>query len=237
VIGIENGASVSAKALAPNGPASNHQITFLNRYGELKGGESHAALGAMRTETVTLTTGQLAARREIEVIPGTSSLQVSVSGAKEKTADADLYLYDCTDEKRGCEFRKSSIGSGADETITIDNPAAGKWVAVIDPYDLPNGKATLEYTEVMTHPRFGTVAVTATPATLAPVQQWKVEVTPDVKAVPTSPRRLCAVVSVVDQATFEYRKAHLPPSQVPKAPGVLTTVAFPVNASSVDKLR
>lgn len=237
VIGIENAASVSAKGLAPNGPASNNKITFLNRYGELKGAESHAALGAMRTETVTLTAGQLAARREIEVIPGTSSLQVSVSGAKEKTADADLYLYDCTDEKRGCEFRKSSIGSGADETITIDNPAAGKWVVVIDPYDLPNGKAMLKYTEVMTHPRFGTVAVTPAPATLASGQQWQVELTSDVKAVPMSPRRLCAVVSVVDQATFEFRKSHLSPSQIPKVPGVLTSVVLPFNAASVGEPR
>jgi Subtilase family/Bacterial pre-peptidase C-terminal domain len=237
VIGIENAASASAKGLAPNGPASNNQITFLNRYGELKGSESRAALGAMRAESVTLTAGELAARREIEVAPNTGSLQVSVSRASDRGADADLYLYDCTDEKRGCEFRKSSAGAGSDETITIDNPAAGKWVVVIDSYDLPNGKATLEYKEVMTNTRFGTAAVTATPATLAPAQQWKVGVTPDVKAVPTSPRRLCAVVTVVDQKTFEYRKAHLSPAQVPKAPGVLTTVVFPVNASSVDKLR
>jgi Subtilase family len=237
VIGIDNAASAWENGIVSNGSVANNQVTFMNRYGELKGAESRAALGAMRTESVTLTAGELAARREIEVAPGTGTLNVSVGRASDRAADADLYLYDCTDEKRGCEFRKSSAGAGTDEAITIDNPAAGKWVVVIDPYDLPNGKATVEYKEVMTNPLFGTAAVTATPATLARAQQWKVEVTPDVKAMPTSSRRLCVVVSVVDQATFEYRKAHLASSQVPKAAGVLTIVVFPLNAGSAGRPR
>jgi hypothetical protein len=239
VIGIGKAASGNRKVFAPNGPSASKQVIFLNRYGELKGAETRAALGAMRTETVTLTRGEIAARREIEVAPGTSSLQVSISGAGDSAADADLYLYDCTDEKRGCEFRKSSAGVGADEVLMIDSPSAGRWVVVIDPYELPNAKAKLEYTEVVTHPVFGTAKVTSLPRTLASGQQWQVEVTDDVRATPAGPRRLCAMVTVVDQATFEYRKSHLSISQVPKAPGVLTTVIVPLDARarSIGKLK
>jgi Subtilase family len=228
-IRIENTGFAARKVLA-EASATNNQVTFLNRYGELNRVQTRSALGAMETETVTLTAGNLGRRREIEVEPGTSSLQVSVREVRDTVSDVDLYLYDCTNERHDCEFKKSSAGAGAYETIRIDNPPAGKWLLVIDPYDLPNGNGTFEYKEITTNPLFGTVAVTPAPASLAPGQQWKAEVTSDVKTLPTGRRRLCVVVSVVDQATFEYRKSHLSPSQVPRAPGILTTVVVPLDA-------
>lgn len=52
----------------------------------------------------------------------------------------------------------------ATEQVLVPSPAAGPWVVVVDPFDVPSGTTEFDYADVITSPTYGSVTVDDTAA-------------------------------------------------------------------------
>ena len=80
--------------------------------------------------------------------------------------------------------------------MTIANPAAGAWVALVDGYAVPSGTTTFNYVDVFTNPAFGSVAVTDANALRPAGGTWTVPATVTANAAPAAGRVLLGNVQV-----------------------------------------
>lgn len=146
------------------------EIDLTNRLAAFPGAAISTAMGGVRRER-----GQLAESDqrlfEIDVPPGTTMLTARVSAAAGVDADVDLYLFNCTDKK--CVAARADGDAAGDESITIQNPAAGKWKAVVDASRSGSGGTTFAYEDVILNPAFGHVAVTDQPKDRSSGQSWE----------------------------------------------------------------
>lgn len=86
----------------------------------------------------------------IAVEPGTTSLRVAVA-PQEGRMRMGIYLYDCA--SGSCELWGSDVFSrAASKRLVVPDPRAGLWRVVVDA--TAPGTA-FDYTEIVTHPRFG----------------------------------------------------------------------------------
>ncbi len=130
--------------------------TAQNLAAAFTGGMSGTALTSNLVLTPTISAG--AAQQQGIVVPaGTTNLTVKLTGTSDPGADLDLYLYNCTTGT--CALAGYSAGSTSVETVSINNPAAGLWVALIDPYAVPAGTTTYGYADAYTNAAFGSVSV------------------------------------------------------------------------------
>jgi subtilisin family serine protease len=88
---------------------------------------------------------------DINVPPGSTNLTVTIGNASDPGADLDLFVFDCTAGPNSCVLKGSGTGSTANETVSINNPAAGAWRAMIDPFAVPAGSTTYTYTDAITN--------------------------------------------------------------------------------------
>jgi subtilisin family serine protease len=85
----------------------------------------------------------------INVPPGSTNLTVTIGNASDPGADLDLFVFDCT--TGSCVLKGSGTGSTANETVSIDSPAAGAWLALIDPFAVPSGSTSYTYSDAITN--------------------------------------------------------------------------------------
>jgi hypothetical protein len=170
------------------------------------------ALGSALHRTSTIAAGEQQLF-EITVPKGATSLRARVRSVADKAADLDLYLLDCTgpppasptppkEQPTGnkapmmpdplCGTRAKADDPGAGGEVEITNPAAGRWVVVIDAFAVPSGRTAFEYFDVFTHPMFGTLAVADATTERRPQDQWTVKGHVWVAERPTAQRRLQA---------------------------------------------
>lgn len=98
---------------------------------------------------------------EVDVPKGSRALLARTAGLSDASADLDVYVFDCTEEKcRGSRADGDPIG---DEHVLVENPAAGKWKIVVDGNRVPSGSVTFEYLDVVFNPTFGMVNLTDVP--------------------------------------------------------------------------
>ena len=97
---------------------------------------------------------------EVVVPAGAARLDVSIGNTSDPGADLDLYVL----------LGDTEVGSSADgdseESVSIDNPAAGTYTVVVDGYDVPAGSTAYDYRDVFFASSLGGVTVPSDPITL-----------------------------------------------------------------------
>jgi len=188
------GASVSPNPLLINSAKVNVPInqtfSFTNLFGAFTGNAVGSGLGSANVQRPTIT---LAAQQifKVTVDTGSTQLRVKIGNATDLRADIDLLVFG-----PGGNLVGSSTGSSAEEEVIINNPAAGTYTVVIDPYDIPSGSTAYDYLDVFTNSKFGDIVVTD-PVALHPAgSTWTAPAIITPKAIPAAGRILLGTVSV-----------------------------------------
>lgn len=96
------------------------------------------------------------------VTPGSTSLRATIGSTSHAGADLDLYVYNGTTGT--CVLAGQSADGDREESVTVTNPAAATWVALVDGYAVPSGSTTFTYVDVFTNAAFGSITITLRPA-------------------------------------------------------------------------
>lgn len=191
------GASVSPNPDTIASGALNQPISrsysLENKFGPFTGRAVGSDLGSAKVGRPTIAQGAQV-QVPIPVTAGAKQLRVKIGNPADLGADLDLYLFNCT--SGSCVQTASSAGGGSEEAVTINNPAAGTWVALIHAYAVPKGSTAYDYVDVFTSPSFGTLAVDDTDTARAAGATWTVPGVVTPKAVPAAGRVLLGSIEV-----------------------------------------
>jgi subtilisin family serine protease len=171
----------------------NRSYTLTNKFGPFTGRATGTDLGSARIARPTIADGGQA-QFQIPVTAGAKQLKVKIGNPADLTADLDLFLFNCT--TGSCVQTASSADGDAEESVTINNPAAGVWVALVDGFAVPDGETAYDYVDVFTSPSFGTVTVSDTNASHAAGSSWTVPGVVTPKVAPSAGRVLLGNVEV-----------------------------------------
>jgi hypothetical protein len=167
--------------------------TLTNVYGAFTGRAVGTGLGSAFLATPSISTGQQQ-QYGISVTAGSPSLRVTIGGTSDPGADLDLYVFNCT--SGSCILAGQSADGDSEESVTIANPAAGTWVALIDGYAVPANTTTYHYVDVFTNSAFGAVTVTDANALRPAGASWTVPGSVTANAAPAAGRVLLGSVQV-----------------------------------------
>jgi hypothetical protein len=194
VFGVEAASSVISIDTSAAGGNGAQTINLINRFSGFNGGLVDTPLGSAFTAQPSLTEGGAPHIYEIDVPPGAQLLSAAITRASDKSADLDLYLYDCAG--KDALLRDYSNGPGADEAVSIPNPRAGKWKVVIDPVRIPAGKTTVAYEDIYTNPAHGMLRSSESPSGRRSGQKWSAAARVEIGEPPKGNRRLAAVAEI-----------------------------------------
>jgi hypothetical protein len=189
-------ASVLGASITPNpdviasgtlGQPISRTYTLTNQFGAFTGRASGTALGSAKIATPTIADGAQA-QFQVTVTAGTTALRAKIGGTSDQGADLDLVAFNCTSGT--CVQAAVSAGSSAEEALTVNNPAVGNWIILVDGYAVPDGTTTYNYLDVLANPAYGSIAVTDANAPRAGGSQWTVNATVTPAAVPAAGRVL-----------------------------------------------
>lgn len=172
IAAADNGAGAlqDGSGTGHDGSAANAQFeSVANQMASFTGKASSYPLGAARREHASID-AHSQTTYEVSVPPGSASLMVKVSQASDSRADLDVYVFDCTAKK--CRVAGEGAGPGANETVIVQQPAAGKWKVVVDASSVPAGRTSFEYTDVVFNQSYGMVATTDTIAQHKSFDSW-----------------------------------------------------------------
>jgi subtilisin family serine protease len=130
----------------------------------------------------------------INVPAGSTALKVAIKNPSVASADLDLFLFNCS--SGSCVLAAQSADADADESVAVNNPAAGQWVALVDGFAVPGGTTDYDYTDVFTAPSLGSVNITDTDALRSSGASWTAPATVTATAPPSAGRTLRGDVSV-----------------------------------------
>nr|WP_240669749.1 S8 family serine peptidase [Actinoplanes solisilvae] len=128
---------------------------------------------------------------EFVVPAGSNRLDVAIGNPADATADLDLSLY-----RDGVLVGQDADGD-SEESISLTNPTAGTYTAVVDGYAVPAGTTAYDYLDIFFSPALGSVSVAATSSTLANGASTTVNGTVTALAVPPAGRSLSGEVAIV----------------------------------------
>lgn len=150
---------------------SLQDIWLTNRMASFTGGAVTTAMASGRQEHLEITEGEQKVF-QVEVLPGSSALMARTSGISDQNADLDLYVFDCTDEEKGCEAARVDGDPIGDEMVLVENPEAGLWKIVVDGFRVPSQKTVFTYLDAVLNPVYGTVSSTDLPQEREPGDRW-----------------------------------------------------------------
>jgi hypothetical protein len=130
----------------------------------------------------------------VTVASGSTSLRATIGGTSDPAADLDLFVFNCT--SGSCVLAGQSADGDSEESVTIANPAAGLWVALVDGFAVPAGTTTYNYVDVFVNPAFGSVSVTDANALRPAGSSWTVPGSVTANSAPASGRVLLGNVQV-----------------------------------------
>ncbi|MCG8916792.1 S8 family serine peptidase [Actinokineospora sp. PR83] len=190
------GATVSPNpdtiASATKGAPVARSYTLKNLFGPFTGKASGTNLGSAKKGVLSIADGA-SQQYQIAVSPGSTSLRVKIGNTSDAGADLDLALYRCAPS---CALVGQSADGDSEEEVTIANPAAGTYVALVDGYAVPAGTTDYDYLDVFTNPAFGSVAVTDANANRVAGASWTVPGTVTANLAPAAGRVLLGNVEV-----------------------------------------
>jgi subtilisin family serine protease len=170
-------------------------FTATNAFAAVSTTQTAGSFASVSSQSRTIASGGAQQQIAIHVPSGTTSLNVTIGGASDPGADLDLYLFNCT--TGSCVLAGSSTGGTAEESVTVSAPAAGTWVALVDPFAVPSGSTTYTYSDSFSNPAFGGVTVPANAATpRAAGEFWNFDATGTANSAAGAGRFLRATVAV-----------------------------------------
>ncbi|MFN8570980.1 MAG: S8 family serine peptidase [Gemmatimonadaceae bacterium] len=171
------GADVTVASGDPNGVAaegnSSFEVQLTNRLGAFPGAAVSAAAGSVRRDRPTLKALEQKVY-DIDVPPGSTMLVARAQGMSDAAADVDMYLFDCTGKE--CVASRADGDLRGDESVTVMNPAAGKWKVVVDGAVAGSTGVVFDYEDVVLNPAYGFVGVTDQPQERAAGANWSTKV-------------------------------------------------------------
>lgn len=175
-----------------NQPVSR-QYTLDNAFGPFSGRAVGTNLGSAKVARPTIADGANS-QVQIPVAAGSAQLRVKIGKTSDLMADLDLFLYNCT--SGSCVLTAQSADSDSEEAVTVNNPAAGVWIALIDGFAVPAGTTEFDYLDVFSGAAFGSIAITDANAERPAGAEWTVTGTVTPKVVPAAGRVLLGSVEV-----------------------------------------
>ncbi|SDF94895.1 Subtilase family protein [Lentzea fradiae] len=106
----------------------------------------------------------------VTVGAGATRLTATIGNPSDQGADLDLLVYNCT--TGSCLLAGQSADADSEESVTINNPAAGQWIVLVDAYSVPAGTTEYDYFDVFTSPGLGTLTVADSDAERAAGSSW-----------------------------------------------------------------
>jgi hypothetical protein len=167
--------------------------TITNNFGAFTGRAVGSTFGSANRQTPTIATGEQQ-QFVVAVTSGTTSLRATIGGTSDAAADLDLFVYNCTTGT--CVLAGQSADGDSEESVTINNPAVGNWVVLVDGFAVPAGTTTFNYIDVFTNVAFGSVAVTDANALRPAGSSWSVPASVTALAAPAAGRVLFGNVRV-----------------------------------------
>ena len=162
-----------APVVADNGdngaahPTGTHQVWITNRMAEFTGAAVSTPVGSARRESRSIQPREQHVF-EVEVLPGSPSLMVRTQSPS--GTDLDVYVFDCTEDD--CTAARVDGDPVGNESVIVDQPAAGTWKVVVDAADVPEGGTDYEYLDVVFNPAYGMVSTVDVPQERARDARW-----------------------------------------------------------------
>ncbi|WP_438870735.1 S8 family serine peptidase [Paractinoplanes ovalisporus] len=181
--------TVTLPSVTVNQPAA-FSFNVKNVFGPVTVSAQGGPLGSASRQRPSIAEG---ASQEYEIVvpAGSSRLDVKIGSTSDATADLDLSLY-----RDGVLVGQDADGD-SEESVSLANPAAGTYTAVVDGYAVPAGTTEYDYLDVYFSPALGAVSVPATSVTLANGASTTVSGTVTAASVPPAGRSLSAEVAIV----------------------------------------
>jgi hypothetical protein len=171
--------------------ARSYAIT--NQFGAFTGRAVGTSLGSAFIDTPTI--ANLDQQQYlVNVTTGSTSLRATIGHTSDLAADLDLFVFNCT--TGSCVLAGQSADGDSEESVTINNPAAGNWLVLVDGFAVPAGTTTYNYIDVFANPAFGSVSITDANALRPAGSTWTVPGTVTANAAPESDRVLYGNVQV-----------------------------------------
>ena len=192
------GASVSPNpdviASATIGTPVARSYTITNLLGAFTGRAVGTNMGSAFVSTPTI--AHHAVQEYFVTVPaGATSLRATIGSPSDPAADLDLFVFNCT--SGSCVQAGSNADGDSEESVTINNPAAGQWKVVVDGFAVPAGTTTYNYVDVFfTSSPLGVVSVTDANALRPAGAVWTVPGTVTANAAPGADRVLLGQVEV-----------------------------------------
>ncbi|WP_308120824.1 S8 family serine peptidase [Paractinoplanes bogorensis] len=182
-------ATVTLPSIQANVPAPV-SFTVKNDFGPVTVTAQGGPLGSANRQRPSIADG--ASQEYTIVVPeGSSRLDVAIGKTSDASADLDLSLY------LGDTLVGQSADGDSEESVSLANPAAGTYTAVVDGYAVPAGTTEYDYLDVYFSPALGSVSVPATPVKLANGASTTVSGTVTALSVPPAGRTLSGEVAIV----------------------------------------
>ncbi|MGO1050980.1 S8 family serine peptidase [Crossiella sp. CA198] len=164
--------------------------------GKLVGG-TLASAKTDRPSIANLTSQQY----DVTVPAGATSFTATIGNTADAAADLDLTVQNCT--TGSCVDAAASADGDSEESVTIANPAAGKWRVVIDGYSVPAGSTAYDYLDSFVAAALGNITATDTDAAHAAGTSWTVPAKINVSGQPGAGRHLRGdlLVQTADKVT------------------------------------
>ncbi len=167
--------------------------TIENQLGPFTGRAIGSTLGSALRDRPSIAHLQQV-QREITVTPGTSSLRATIGNTSDPAADLDLYVFNCT--SGSCVQAGSAADGDSEESVTINSPAAGQWVVLVDGFSVPSSMTDYDYVDVFVNPAFGSVSVTDANSLRPAGSSWTVPGSVTANSAPAAGRVLLGSVEV-----------------------------------------
>ena len=171
--------------------ARSYDIT--NLFGAFTGRAVGTALGSAFLATPSIANHEQQVTF-VTVAAGSTSLRATIGSPSDPAADLDLFVFNCTTGP--CVQAGSNADGDSEESVTINNPAAGLWAVLVDGFAVPAGTTTYNYVDVFAHASFGLVSVTDADALRPAGAFWTVPGSVTANAAPAAGRVLLGNVQV-----------------------------------------
>jgi subtilisin family serine protease len=180
-------------AEAKIGVPQTRSYTITNLFGAFTGRAVGTALGSAYRATPSIAHHKQQTF-DVMVTSGSTSLRATIGSPSDPAADLDLFVYNCTSGT--CVLAGQNADGDSEESVTINNPAAGLWRVLVDGFSVPAGTTTYNYVDVFANPAFGSVNVTDANALRPAGSSWTVSGTVTANAAPAAGRVLLGNVQV-----------------------------------------